>query len=30
MLKNLILIGLIFGFIYVRMIYNVFTKDELT
>jgi len=29
MLRNLIFIGIIFVFIYVRMLYNVFTKEEL-
>ncbi len=29
MLKNLLIIGVIFAFIYTRMLYNVFTKDEL-
>jgi hypothetical protein len=29
MLRNLIFIGIVFVFIYVRMLYNVFTKEEL-
>jgi hypothetical protein len=29
MLRNLIFIGVVFVFIYVRMLYNVFTKEEL-
>jgi len=29
MIKALLLIGAIFAFIYVRMLWNVFTKDEL-
>ena len=29
MLRNQIFIGIVFVFIYVRMLYNVFTKEEL-